>query len=319
MRAVVYRRYGSSEVLEQADLPEPVVAVGQVLVRVAAAGVNPVDVWVRKGELPHLPATFPVVPGWDLAGVVEAVGAGVTEVTVGERVLGTTMGSTDDRGTSAELVVVNANELAPLPDGIAWQEGAALPLAGLTAAQVIAAAQVAEGETVLVHRAAGGVGHIAVQLAALAGARVIGTASPQNHGQLAALGAIPVAYGPGLVDRVREIAPGGVDVVLDLGGGPEASTTAGTGRDGARLVSIVQPAVARTGGVYVSVGPDPDELRRLVRLVDSGALKVLVSRTFRLDELAAAHDLVESGHARQKVVVAVAEALSGAPLAERSR
>lgn len=307
MRAVVYRGYGTSDVLEQTDLPLPVAAEGQVLVRVATSGVNPVDVMVRKGLLPHLPALFPVVPGWDLAGLVEAVGEGVTGFAVGDRVLGTTMGSTDQRGTSAELVAVNPDELAPLPDGVSWQQAAALPLVGLTAAQVLRAAQLSPGETVLVHRAAGGVGHVLIQLAALAGARVIGTASPENHALLTELGAIPVTYGPGLVDRVRAITPDGVDVVLDLGGGPDGATTVGTGRDGARLVSIVQPAVAESGGIYVSVGPDPDELRHLVGLLASGDLKVLVTRTFALDEIAAAHDLVESGHAKQKVVVTVAD------------
>lgn len=307
MKAIQYNRFGGTEVLELADreLPEP--GQSQVRVRVIASGLNPVDTKVRQGVLPHIPVTFPVVPGWDLAGIVDAVGASVEGLAVGTAVLGTTMGTSASEGTAAEFVIVNADELAVKPAGIGWEVAAALPLAGLTAAQLVRAGQVGQGDVVLIHGGAGGVGHLATQLAVAADARVIATASAGKQELLRSLGAEPLVYGEGLVDAVRALAPDGVDVVLDLVGTPEAATTEGVGRPGARLASIGQPAVTQRGGIYVSVHPDAADLATLVDAVEAGSLRVLVSSVLPLADAASAHALVETGAGGTKVVLRVAQ------------
>lgn len=308
MRTVQYVEFGGPEVLHTGEATRPTPGRGQVLVRVLVSGVNPVDAKVRQGILSHIPVTFPVVPGWDLAGIVEEVGVDVTDLAPGDAVLGTTMDTSIDRGTAAEFAVASRHELARIPEGLGWNEAAALPLAGLTAVQALRAAGIASDDTVLIHAAAGGVGHLAVQLAIASGARVIATASERNHDLLRSLGAEPVTYGEGLVARVRALAPDGVDVVLDLGGGPDAESTDGVGAPGARLVSITQPAVVDRGGVFVSVHADADDLAALTSAVAAGALRVVVTAAFPLEEAALAHALVESGTARQKVVLRVAGA-----------
>ncbi|HEX2419767.1 MAG TPA: NADP-dependent oxidoreductase, partial [Micromonosporaceae bacterium] len=188
-----------------------------------------------------------------------------------------------------------------------WRQAAGLPLAGLTAYQALhRALRVAKGDTLLVHAAAGGVGSFAVQLAVIQGARVIGTASPGNHDFLRSLGAEPVAYGEGLADRVRELAPDGVAAVLDTVGG---DTLAGSpellGRDG-RLASIVDPGVRDLGGQYVFVRPDPVDLAVLCELAEDGRLTVEVSRVFPLERAAEAQTLSQQGHTRGKIVLEVA-------------
>ena len=200
MRAMALTQYGGPEVMQARDLPDPLVGPDSVLVRVRAAGVNPVDTKIRAGYLAGaFPSAFPLVPGWDVAGVVEGTGPAVTEFTVGDEVVGYVRKDHIQHGTYAELVAAPIRTLAPKPSSVSFVEAAGLPMTGLTAHQVLDAAEVGSGDTVLVHAAAGGVGTMAVQLALLRGAHVVGTASEANHEFLRELGAEPVTYGQGLV------------------------------------------------------------------------------------------------------------------------
>lgn len=309
MRAAFYTEYGDVDVLQVGELPDPVPGPDDLVVRVAAAGVNPVDWKIRAGYLDALfPAGFPIVPGWDLAGTVEAVGPAVTSYAVGDRVLGYARKDHVQHGTTAELVRVAERHVAPLPEGVELTTAAAIPLAGLTALQAIEAVGVRDGDTVLVNAAAGGVGAFAVQLARLRGARVVGTASEGNHEYLRSIGAEPVTYGDGLADRVRALLDGApVTAALDFVGGEEAvAVSFELVEDASRVVTVTDGApVLQRGGRYVFVRPDSAQLATLAGLVADGSVVVEVSRTFALDEVGAAHELSATGHGRGKVVVTV--------------
>jgi NADPH2:quinone reductase len=307
MRAITYDRFGGSDVLQLTDLPEPKVGPDSVLVRVRAASVNPVDFKVRQGYLdPIMDFQFPAVPGWDVAGVVERVGLDTPELSVGDEVYGYVRRDWLHGGTFAEYVAAPVRTLARKPASLSFEEASAVPLAGLTAFQTIERAGVVAGQTALVHAAAGGVGQFAVQILRARGVRVIGTASERNHDHLRALGAEPVTYGDGLVDRVRALAPQGVDVVLDYGSDDLVATTRAVLADGGTVASIVSPEVrTELGGHYVWVRPSTSDLDALTALIEDGAVKVDVAQVFDLAETAAAHDLVAGGHVRGKVVVRV--------------
>ncbi|MFC4514226.1 NADP-dependent oxidoreductase [Streptomyces ehimensis] len=307
MKAVSYRAYGGPEVLEyRDDLPRPKVGPDSVLVKVKAAAVNPVDWKAREGYLDGmLQPVFPVVPGWDVSGVVVGLGADTPEFQEGDEVIGYVREDFLSRGTFAEYVAAPVRTLAPKSAGLTFEEGAALPLAGLTALQSLRAVRAGEGDTVLIHGASGGVGSMAVQLARRLGARVIGTASERNHDYLRGLGAEPVTYGDGLAERVRALAPGGVDAVLDLVGGGAVATSPAVTAHGARLVSIADPAVTELGGRILWVRPDPADLTELGRLAGEGALKVEVAEVFPLERTADAHRLSAEGHTRGKIVVTI--------------
>jgi NADPH:quinone reductase-like Zn-dependent oxidoreductase len=309
MRAIAYHEYGGSDRLELTDLPEPKVGPDTVLVRVRAAGVNPVDWKVREGNSDGaFDVYFPVVPGWDAAGTVERVGPAVTEFAPGDEVVAYLRRDEIRRGTYAELTPAPVRSVAAKPAAASWTEAAGLPLVGLTALQALTAGRVGAGDTVLVHAASGGVGHLAVQLARILGAdRVIGTASPRNHEFVASLGAEPVAYGEDLVAGVERLAPDGVDAAFDFAGGDALDASWRLTRDPARVVSILSPpAVLEGGGRYVFVRPDAEQLARLAGWYDEGRLRVHVDRTFPLAEAAAAQDLVREGHVRGKVVLEIA-------------
>lgn len=307
MRAITYSRYGGTDVLELTEQPTPKVGADTVLVRVRAASVNPVDWKVRQGYLdPIMDVHFPVVPGWDVAGVVEKVGLDTPEYRVGDEVFGYVRKDWVHGGTFAEYVSAPVRTLAPKPSSLSFEEAAAVPLAGLTAYQSIQRSGVTAGQTVLVHAAAGGVGGFAVQIARALGATVVGTASESNHEYLRGLGAEPVTYGDGLVERVRAVAPDGVDVVLDYGSPDAVATAPSLLRDGGTIASIVD-AKARDelGGHYVWVRPDSADLAALGALIDGGKVRVEVAQVFDLADAAAAHEASASGHVRGKVVVRV--------------
>lgn len=307
VRAITYDRYGGSDVLHLTDLPEPRLGPDSVLVRVRAAGVNPVDWKLRAGYLDGmLDVQFPVVPGWDVAGVVERVGQDATEYEVGAEVYGYVRRDWVHGGTTAELVAAPVRTLARKPASLTFEEAAAVPLAGLTAYQSIERAGVRAGQTVLVHAAAGGVGQFAVQILRARGARVVGTASARNHEHLRALGAEPVEYGDGLVERVRALAPDGVDVVLDYGTDDLVASTRALLVEGGAVASIVDGAArSELGGHLVWVRPSSPDLEALGRLIDDGQVRVDVAQVFDLADTAAAHDLVAGGHVRGKVVVRI--------------
>lgn len=307
MKAISYSRYGGPGVLEHGDVRDPRVGPDSVLVKVRAAAVNPVDWKCREGYLDGvLQPVFPVIPGWDLSGVVVQPGAAVAEYAVGDEVIGYVREDFLSRGTFAEYVAAPVRTLARKPRALSFEEAAGLPLAGLTAYQtLVKALRVGPGETVLVHAAAGGVGSLAVQIARHLGARVIGTASERNHDFVRALGAEPVAHGEGLAERVRGLAPEGVDAVLDTVGGDTTRVSANLLAPEGRLVSVADPDVVDHGGRYCFVRPDPDDLAHLSDLADQGVLTVHVSRTFPLERAADAHRLNEEGRTRGKIVVTV--------------
>ncbi|WP_338932540.1 NADP-dependent oxidoreductase [Streptomyces netropsis] len=306
MKAISYRAYGGPEVLEFGELPEPKVGPDSVLIKVRAAAVNPVDWKAQAGYLDGmLQAVFPVVPGWDVSGVVVGLGADTPEFEIGDEVIGYVREDFLSRGTFAEYVAAPVRTLARKPANLTFEQAAGIPLAGLTAYQALRAAGTGEGDTVLVHAAAGGVGTMAVQLAKHLGARVIGTAGEHNHDYLRSLGAEPVTYGDGLAGRVRALAPEGVDVVLDLVGGGTIHTSPEVTAPGARLISIADPDVAALGGRLLWVRPDTADLTALSHLAEQGVLTVEVAEVFPLEKTADAQRLSAEGHTRGKIVVTV--------------
>jgi NADPH:quinone reductase-like Zn-dependent oxidoreductase len=307
MKAITYRTYGGPDVLEYGDLPNPKLAPDAVLVRVKAASVNPVDWKIQAGYLDGVMDTvFPVIPGWDVAGVVEEAGVSVTEFAPGDEVIGYVREDFVSRGTFAEYVAAPVRTLARKPANLSFEEAAGIPLAGLTAYQALTRAlNVGSGDTVLVHAAAGGVGSLAVQIARALGARVIGTASERNHDYLRGLGAEPVAYGEGLTDRVTALAPQGVNAVLDLIGGEALKLSPGLLTEGGRLASVADGAVLALGGRYVFVRPDAEDLEALTVLAERGQLRVDVAATFPLEQTADAQRLNQEGHTRGKVIVTI--------------
>ncbi|MFI1180475.1 NADP-dependent oxidoreductase [Streptomyces sp. NPDC020799] len=307
MKAISYRSYGGPEVLEYGERPDPKVGPDSVLIKVKAAAVNPVDWKAQAGYLDAaLDAVFPVIPGWDVSGVVVQPGADVAEFAVGDEVIGYVREDFLSRGTFAEYVAAPVRTLARKPANLTFEQAAGLPLAGLTAYQsLVKALKVGQGETVLVHAAAGGVGSMAVQIAKHLGARVIGTASERNHDYLRGLGAEPVVYGEGLADRVRALAPSGVDAALDLAGGEALTVSPALLAEGGRIASIADPAVLGLGGRYVFVRPDAADLTALAELAESGALTVEVAEVFPLEKTADAQRLNAAGHTRGKIVVTV--------------
>ena len=304
MRGVAYDEFGGPEVLTlRDDLPDPPVGPDTVLVRVHAAGVNPVDTGIRQGGLTaFFPHRFPIVPGWDVAGVVEAVGPAITAFAPGDEVYGYVRRDDLQWGTAAEFVPAPQRCLARKPSSLSFVEAAGVPLAGLTAYQALTEAlEVGEGDRVLVHRAAGGVGCFAVQIAVALGAYVIGTASPRNHGFLRGAGAAEVLdYSAG---PISEQLGEPVDAVLDLVGGDTLADAPAQVRDKARIASVVDPSVNAMGGRYVFVRPEHEHLEELARMADAGQLRVPVAKAFPLAETAAAQELVAGGHVRGKVVV----------------
>jgi len=301
VRAIVFDSPGGPEVLHLADVPDPRPGPGQVRVRVEAAAVNGWDVKSRAGTTGGRAPTSPVVPGLEVAGVVDQVGPpvgrGAADVAPGDRVVGFAVG-----GGYAELALTSV--FARVPDGLAPADAVTLPVAAETATRVLRLLDVRPGETLLVHGASGSVGALAVQLAVRRGARVIGTASPRNQDRVAALGATPTPYGAGLVERVRALAPDGVDAVLDTTGAgvlPDSIALRG-GTD--RIVTIADDAAADLG-VEASWRSERDagDLAEAVDALARGDLMTTVGAVLPLADAPRAHALVESGRAGGKVVL----------------
>ncbi|ALG84043.1 NADP-dependent oxidoreductase [Gordonia phthalatica] len=304
MRAAVYDHFTTDlDAVTVRDLPDPKLAPASVLIEVKAAGVNPVDWKLMAGGLDAImPTQFPVVPGWDVAGVVIATGFDTPEFQVGDEVLAYARKDTVGEGTFAERAVVPVRAVAHKPASLSWEQAAGLPLAGGTALRAIDVLGDLAGRTLLIHGAAGGVGSFGVQIAVARGARVLGTASPKNHDYLRSLGAEPIKYGDGLVDRIRAAADGPVDAVADFVGDQLATTLAVLRADGPHS-SIADGSVVEHGGQYVWVRPDGTETARLAQLADDGKLTVDVAGTFGLDQVAEAFRQSQSGHVRGKLVI----------------
>ncbi|TFD53990.1 NADP-dependent oxidoreductase [Cryobacterium frigoriphilum] len=303
MHAITYARYGSPDVLELTERPLPKVGPGAVLIRVKAAAVNPVDWKVMGGYLDSMiDVVFPAIPGWDVAGVIEAVGVDAHGFQIGDEVIAN--GRTDwvHGGSFAQFIALPERLVARKPASLTWPAAAGLPLTGMTAFQVLNRLVVTATDTVLIHGGAGGVGSIGIQIAAARGARVIATASAVNHDYLRTLGAEPVTYGSGLAERVRALAPDGVSVVADFVGGV-LDTTLEVLAEGGRHASVADAEVEQHGGTWIWVDPAATDLQALADLVDEQGLRVEVARTFPLAEAADAYRLSMLGHTRGKIIV----------------
>lgn len=299
MKAVQFSEYGDPDVLRVAEVEEPHAGPGQIRVAVEAAGVNPFDWKIRSGAMQQaMPLKLPKIPGSDVAGVVDEVGEGVTGVAVGDGVFGSAVG-----GAAAEYAIVE--HYAAKPAALAWEEAAGLPVAVETAVRTLDLLGLEAGQTILVNGAAGGVGVAAVQFARARGAQVIGTASEGNHEFLRSLGAAPTTYGDGLVERVRELAPGGVDRALDTAGrGALADLIEITGSPD-HVVTIADFSAAEEG-VRITTGADGrswEALDEAAQLYESGKLTMPVAQTFSFSEAPAAHRVSEEGHVRGKLVL----------------
>jgi NADPH:quinone reductase-like Zn-dependent oxidoreductase len=297
MRAYGFTAIGGSEKEQFLDVPEPVAGDGELVVRVRAAGINPGDWRMREGSYGDV---APAVLGREVAGTVTAVGPGVDGFAVGDEVFGGCPGMT---GGFAPLAVVTAGFAAHRPSTVSPENAAVLPVAAGTAHDALVALDLAGGATLLVNGAGGGVGIAVVQLARARGLRVVGTASPAKHALLSRLGALPVAYGDGVLDRVRAAAPDGVDGLFDLVGG-EALRTVAVLVDPKRLRSVAdKPLVKALGGDEVPRERTTAVLTGLVRLVAEGALDPFVTDVRPFDDAPAAIRAVESGHAFGKVAL----------------
>jgi len=298
--------YGGPEVLSITEEPTPVPGPGEVLIEVRAAGVNQADLKVYGGVWGTDPAKLPIPLGFEVSGVVAAVGPDVTRVGPGDEVVAHPV-----RGGYATEVLAPEHTVIAKPAGLGWAEAAGLELTGTAAAHAVTAAEVGAGDVVLVHGAAGGVGLIAVQLAVLRGATVVGTAATGQHDLLRELGVVPVVYGDGLLERVREVAPDGVDAALDLAGTDEAlDVSLALVADRRRIATIANFDRGPREGIRVlgAGGEDGAEIRaaaatELAELAADGRLRVFVEATFPLTEVVAAHELLASRKATGKIVL----------------
>lgn len=307
MKAVRIHKYGGPEVLTYEDAPRPQPGAGEVLIRVHAAGVNPVDRAIREGYFKErLQYKLPFVPGWDVAGVVETVGSGVTRLKPGDEVYGRT--DLAREGSYAEYMVARESEIALKPKSIDFVTAAAIPLAALTAWQALFDnGQLSAGQTVLIHGAAGGVGHFAVQLAKIKGARVIATASQRNQEFLRSLGADQV------IDKAEpfEKSITNVDLVFDLVDGETQERSWAVLRQGGTMIStLTKPSAERAKargarGEHYVAQPDADELREIGDLIDAGKVRPHIEAVFRLAEAGAAQRQLETQHNRGKIVLEV--------------
>jgi NADPH:quinone reductase-like Zn-dependent oxidoreductase len=299
MKAVQFSEYGGPDVLQVADVEEPHAGAGQIRVAVKGAGVNPVDWKLRSGMMREvMPVEMPSIPGSDVAGVVDEVGDGVSDVAVGDEVFGFAVG-----GSAAQHAVLE--HYAAKPADLWWAEAAGLPVAVETAVRTLDLLGLEPGRTILVNGAAGGVGIAAVQFARARGARVIGTASESNHEFLRTLGAEPTTYGEGLVERVRELAPDGVDRALDTAGRgalPELIEITGSPD---HVVTIADFSAAEHG-VRIATGAGErswEALGQAAQLHQAGKFTMPVAQTFPFEQAAEAHRLSEGGHVRGKLVL----------------
>jgi len=310
--AVVATAFGGPEVLSLVEVPVGQPGPDEVLIEVRAAGVNPVDYKIYAGVYGTDPSSLPMRLGYEASGVVRAVGEGA-EGPGGPLHPGDEVIAYPVRGAYATDLVAPASSVLAKPAGLSFEQASGLMLTGVTAAHAIHATNVGVGDTVVVHGAAGGVGLMVVQLAVNARARVIGTANENNHDLLRRLGAEPVSYGEGLLDRIRALAPDGVDAAIDCVGTDEAmDTSLALVADRGRVATIAAFKRGTEAGVKVlGMGPGGDpgaELRAaarvdLLRLAEKGMLKVVVAATYPLSEVAAAHKALATGHTRGKIAL----------------
>jgi NADPH:quinone reductase-like Zn-dependent oxidoreductase len=302
MKAAQFSRFGGPEVLEIVDLPDPHPGPGQVRIVVHAAGISATDPKLRAGTL-TFGAKLPQTTGSDIAGVVDEVGEGVTDVTVGDRVFGIS----DSNAGAAELALLTFRAI--IPSSLGFVDAAGLPVALETATRALDQLGVASGRTLFINGASGGIGSTAVQLAVARGARVIGAASAANHNYLSLLGAEPVTYGEGMAERVRALAPGGVDGALDVAGNgvlPQLTDLAGGAQN---VLTLADFSGSQEHGVRFSNGYLDGHafhaLTEVGELIETGRFWLPVDKTFPLAEIAEAHRTSETGHVRGRLVLVV--------------
>ncbi|CAN5120261.1 NADP-dependent oxidoreductase [soil metagenome] len=309
MKAVRFHAYGGAELLKIEDVPRPTPAAGELLVRVIAAGVNPVDAKVRQGTFKQPGATLPLIPGYDISGIVEAAGAKATKFKKGDSVyayLSLTRG-----GAYAEYAIVPEKDAAPKPKNLTHAEAAAVPLAALTAWQaLVEKAKLESGQAALIHGGSGGVGSFAVQIAKARGAKVVATASTRNQEFLRELGVDqPINY---RATKFEEVVSD-IDVVLDTVGSDTLTRSYDIVKKGGIIVSIVdQPAKEELekrsirGAVFL-VQPNGEQLAAIGQLIEAGQVKSSLTHTFPMAEVGRAHEAIASGHTRGKLVLRIAE------------
>lgn len=313
MKACMIEAFGGRDELKITDLPTPEPGEGEVLVHIRAAGVNPVDWKIREGWLKDLfPHEFPLIPGWDMAGVVEAVGHSARRFTPGDEVYAYARRPVMKRGTYAEYIALPESYVTRKPKNLDMAEAASIPLTTLTAYQALfEAGRLGAGQSVLVMGASGGVGSSAVQLAAEKGCRVIGLASARNHDYLKSLGAASaIDYeGGDFTEPLRELTPDGVDLVFDCHGGDTLQHGLSCVRVGGSLVSItetVDETVLKERDVrfaFTFVEPHVPQLDHIRDLIEGGRFRANVTQTFPLDQVVKAHEAIETGHTRGKIVL----------------
>lgn len=310
-RAVKFSRYGGAEVLEILEVDDRPPAQGEVRVRVVTAGLNPGEIAIREGALRTVyPARFergegPEGQGSDFAGVIVEVGDRVDGVSVGDEVIG----FSDGRNAQAESITIAADRVIPKPHSVSWEVAGALFVVGTTARASVDSVRIRRGDTVVVAGAAGGVGVLATQLAVLGGAAVVATASKENHAFLESVGAIPVEYGKGLVDRIRRIVPDGVDAFIDAHGEGNVEAAIALGVDRDRINTIADFAARKKYGVRgdgMSTVAPREALIELGRLLANGELQLPIAATFPLDQVRAAYERLGQRHGLGKVVLEVA-------------
>ena len=301
-KAVRFEEYGGVEVLNLVEVPMPEPGPGQVLVAVKAVGINPGEAKIREGLMhSRWPATFPSGQGSDLAGIVARTGPGVTGFAEGDEVIG----FTDNRASQAEYVLAEAGNLTARPAGVPWEAGGSLFVVGATAYAAVRAVALTTGDTVVVAGAAGGVGSVTVQLARRAGATVIGLASPANHEWLAGQGVIPVSYGDGVADRIRQAAPK-VDAFIDTFGADYVELALDLGVEPSRIDTIARFDAVQKYGVKAegnAAGASAAVLAELAGLIAAGELEIPIAATFPLDRVRDAYRLLARRHLLGKIVL----------------
>ncbi len=302
-RAVRFDHYGDRDVLYVADVDVPVPAAGEVVVEVRAAGINPGEAAIRSGALQsRFPATFPSGEGSDLAGVVHAVGEGVSRFAVGDEVLGWSW----RRSSHAEYVSVPVDQLIPKPAPLSWEVAGSLYVVGCTAYAAVRAVGAGEGDVVAVSAAAGGVGSVVVQLLRTKGSVVLGIASPANHDWLAAHGVVPVPYDDGLADRLREASPDGIDAFIDLFGPEYVELAVRLGVAPDRIETIIARDQALAVGAKAEGSGDAsttEVLGEMADLVASGRIEIPIAASYPLEQARDAFAELERRHTHGKIVL----------------
>lgn len=310
MKAAFYESFGEADVIKIGELPIPQLKEGEVLVKIKAAGVNPVDAAVRKGLLKDfLPVSFPAIPGWDVAGIVEDRGFAARRFNVGDEVYAYARRPFVQWGTYAEYLVIPEFYLAHRPKNISWEQSAAIPLVGLTSYQSLyVAGDLQKGEAVLILGASGGIGTLGIQLAKAKGATVIGVASSKNHAYMRQLGAdFTVDYHDRHVGQeVKKIFPKGVDLIFDAAGGETLEQSLVALKKDGTVVSILNRGNDIDKSIdfhYVFVEPNSMQLDELRRMAEDGKIDVHVNQAYPIDRAAKAMKQIETHHTSGKVVI----------------